>query len=88
MEKAHAQQHSPSVAKNKYINKQSFFLKKRSLCSKPGKKGGCLGSGGAVEELGSVAFQVLLERFPDGLDEEWERKQAIKNVSSIYLFIF
>lgn len=28
------------------------------------------------------------ERFPDGLDEEWERKQAIKNVSSVFFFFF
>lgn len=26
------------------------------------------------------------ERFPDGLDEGWERKQAIKNVSSIFFY--
>ena len=26
------------------------------------------------------------ERSPDGLDEEWERKQAIKNVSSAFFF--
>lgn len=28
------------------------------------------------------------ERSPDGLDEEWERKQAIKNVSSVVFFFF
>ena len=38
-----------------------------------------------------LRFRCLLKDFlmrKDGLDEEWERKQAIKNVSSVLFFFF
>ena len=38
-----------------------------------------------------LRFRCLLKDFlmrKDGLDEEWERKQAIKNVSSVFFFFF
>lgn len=58
-------------------------VKLKSPCRKAGKRGGWVSWPRwlAVEELRRVALRMPFEGFPDGLDEEWERKQAIKNVS-------
>lgn len=60
-------------------------VKFRSPHSKPGRRAWCLGPVVAAEELRGVDSGWLLEDSLKGLGEEWERKQAVKDVSRFFL---
>lgn len=56
-----------------------------SPSSESGKRGWCPGRGDCSRGAGKgCIFWVAFKGFPHGLDEEWEGKQAVKDVSRIF----